>query len=165
LTANPRNAIGIASSKLIGTGQMQTEAYYSYQRDVPSVFGPLPIEPNTNGAVCPFGQVTCFAPAWAFVNYQNFKLSKSDYFVVRNGYFDDTRGQRTGTQTRYSAHTIGGGHWFNVWGENTGLFRPELRYEHAYNALAYERGTKKDQWIMSADVILFLLSADLGPKR
>lgn len=144
---------------------MQTEAYYSYQRDVPSVFGPLPIEPNTNGAVCPFGQVTCFAPAWAFVNYQNFKLSKSDYFVVRNGYFDDTRGQRTGTQTRYSAHTIGGGHWFNVWGENTGLFRPELRYEHAYNALAYERGTKKDQWIMSADVILFLLSADLGPKR
>jgi hypothetical protein len=49
---------------------------------------------------------------------------------MRNEYFDDTRGQRTGTQTRYSTHSIGWGHWFNAWGENTGLFRPELRYEH-----------------------------------
>jgi opacity protein-like surface antigen len=142
------------SHRFSTTWSMQTEAYYAYQRDVPSVFGPLPVEPNTNGAVCPFGQVSCFAPAWSVVNYQNFKISKSNYFVMRNEYFDDTRGQRTGTQTKYSTHSVGWGHWFNVWGENTGLFRPELRYEHSYNAPAYNLGTRKDQLILAADVIL-----------
>jgi opacity protein-like surface antigen len=142
------------SHKFTGSWNMQTEAYYTYQRDVPSVFGPLPIEPNTNGAVCPFPQVGCFAAAWAVVNYQNFKVSKRDYLVLRNEYFDDTRGQRTGTQTRYSTHSVGWGHWFNAWGENTGLFRPELRYEHSYNASAYNLGTRKDQLIFAADVIL-----------
>jgi opacity protein-like surface antigen len=142
------------SHKFSDKWNMQTEFYYTYQRDVPSVFGPLPIEPNTSGAVCPFGQVSCFAPAWAIVNYQNFKLSKTDYLVFRNEYFDDVRGQRTGTQTRYTTHAIGFGHWFNVWGENTGLFRPELRCEHSYNAPAYNLGTRKDQLTFAADVIL-----------
>ena len=71
----------------------------------------------------------------------------------RMAYFDDVRGQRTGTQTSYSTHSIGWGHWFNVWGENTGLFRPELGYEHSYNAPAYNLGTRKDQLIVAADVI------------
>jgi opacity protein-like surface antigen len=142
------------SHKFSDAWNMQTEVYYTYQRDVPSVFGPLPIQPNTSGALCPAGQITCFAPAWAIVNYQNFKLSKSDYLVFRNEYFDDVRGQRTGTQTKYSTHAIGFGHWFDVWGENTGLFRPELRYEHSYNAPAYNLGTRKDQLILAADVIL-----------
>jgi hypothetical protein len=103
--------------------------------------------------VCPAGQITCFAPAWSIVNYQNFKISKTDYLVLRNEYFDDVRGQRTGTQTRYSTHTIGWGHWFDMWGENTGLFRPELRYEHSYDAPAYNLGTTKDQLTLAADVI------------
>jgi opacity protein-like surface antigen len=115
------------SHKFSDKWNMQTEFYYTYQRDVPSVSGPLPIEPNTSGAVCPAGQISCFAPAWAIVNYQNFKISKTDYLVFRNEYFDDVRGQRTGTQTRYSTHAVGWGHWFNVWGENTGLLRPELQ--------------------------------------
>jgi opacity protein-like surface antigen len=142
------------SHKFSDKWNMQTEFYYTYQRDVPSVSGPLPIEPNTSGAVCPAGQISCFAPAWAIVNYQNFKISKTDYLVFRNEYFDDVRGQRTGTQTRYSTHAVGWGHWFNVWGENTGLLRPELRYEHSYDAPAYNLGTRKDQLILAADVLL-----------
>jgi hypothetical protein len=31
--------------------------------------------------------------------------------------------------------------------------RPELRYEHSYNAPAYNLGTRKDQVIVAADVI------------
>jgi hypothetical protein len=114
----------------------QAEFYYTYQRDVPNVSGPLPIEPNTSGAVYPPRHTTCFAPAWAIVSYQNFKISKTDYLVLRNKYFDDVKGKRTATQTSYSTRSIGWGHWFNVWGENAGLFRPELRYEHPYNAPA-----------------------------
>jgi hypothetical protein len=51
---------------------------------VPNVSGPLPIEPNTSGAVYPPRHTTCFAPAWAIVSYQNFKISKTDYLVLRN---------------------------------------------------------------------------------
>jgi opacity protein-like surface antigen len=142
------------SHRFSSNWNMQTEAYYTYQRDVPSVYGPLPIEPNTNGAVCPFGHVSCFAPAWAIVNYQNFKLSKTDFVVMRNEYFDDTRGQRTGTQTKYTTHSIGWAHWFNVWGENTAFIHPELRYEHSYNAPAYDHGTKKSQVIVAAHLVV-----------
>ena len=131
------------NDKFTSNWNMQTEAYYTYQRDVPSVFGPLPIESNTNGAVCPFGQLSCFAPAWAVVNYQNFKFSKKDYFVLRNEYFDDTRGQRTGTQTRYSTHSIGWGHWFNVWGDDTRYCSGTELVRHSYNAPAYDHGTKE----------------------
>jgi opacity protein-like surface antigen len=142
------------SHKFSDRWNMQTEAYYTYQRDVPSVSGPLPIEPNTNGAVCPAGQIACLAPAWAVVNYLNLKLSKTDTIVFRNEYFDDARGQRTGTKSRYTTHGIGWSHWFNVWGENTALFRPELRYERAYDAPASDRQTKKEQFMLAADVIL-----------
>jgi hypothetical protein len=41
------------SHKFSDSFNMATEAYYTYQRDVPAAGGPLPIEPNTNGAVCP----------------------------------------------------------------------------------------------------------------
>jgi len=142
------------SHRFTSNWNMQTEAYYTYQREAPSVYGPLPIEPNTNGAVCQFGQVSCFAPALAIVNYQNFKISKTDFFVIRNEYFDDTRGQRTGTQTKYTTHSIGWGHWLNVWGENTAFIHPELRYEHSYNAPAYDHGTRNNQVIVAAHLVL-----------
>lgn len=138
------------SHKFSASWNMQTEAYYTYQRDVPSVSGPLPIQPNTFGAVCPPGQISCFAPAWAIVNYQNFKLSKKDYIVVRNEYFDDVRGQRTGVQTRYSSHGIGYGRWL---ADNL-LLRPELRFEHAYDAPAYNNGTRRNQLMLAADLVV-----------
>jgi len=46
---------------------MATEAYYEYQREVPSVFGPITPETNTNAAFCPAGQDRCFAGEWAVV--------------------------------------------------------------------------------------------------
>lgn len=138
------------SHKFTESWNMQTQAYYTYQREVPSIAGPVPIQPNTFGAACPPGQLRCFAPAWALVNYQNFKLSKKDYIVLRNEYFDDVRGQRTGTQTRYSTHGIGYGHWL---AENV-LFRPELRFEHAYDAPAYNNGTRRNQLIVAADLVV-----------
>ena len=138
------------SHKFNSWWNMQTEAYYTYQREVPSVSGPFPIQANTFGAACPLGQVSCFAPAWAIVNYQNFKLSGKDFIVLRNEYFDDERGQRTGVKTRYSTHGIGWGHWF---ADNV-LFRPELRFEHAYDAPAFNNGTKKSQLMLAADLVI-----------
>ena len=40
-------------------------------------------------------------------------------------------------------------------GENTALFRHEIRYEHSYDAPAYDLGTRKSQLMLAADLILF----------
>jgi hypothetical protein len=49
---------------------MATEAWYMYERDVPSVSGPIEPEKGTNGAFCSTGQVRCLAPEWAMVPKQ-----------------------------------------------------------------------------------------------
>src|SRR4029077_19008509 len=46
------------SHKFSNIWNMQTEAYYTYQRDAPSIFGPLPIEPHTHGAPSCFAEGT-----------------------------------------------------------------------------------------------------------
>ncbi|MGB7731374.1 MAG: hypothetical protein WBL50_25360 [Candidatus Acidiferrum sp.] len=52
--------------------------------------------------------------------------------IIRNEYFNDIEGQRTGYKTQYSEHLIGWGHWIG----STVRIRPELRFEHAYDARA-----------------------------
>jgi hypothetical protein len=64
---------------------------------------------------------------------------------------DDMRGQRTGFKTKYSEHMLGWGHWIGT----TVLFRPELRFERSYTVPAYDNGTKKNQFMVAADVIYF----------
>lgn len=103
-----------------------------------------------NGAVCNnLDEVTCYAPEWAIVNYFEKQFSTHDYLSIRNEYFNDIKGQRTGYRTQYSEHLIGWGHWFGT----TVLIRPELRFERAYNTPAYNNGTKKSQFVFAGDVI------------
>lgn len=128
-----------------------TEAWYMYQRQVPSIFGSVPTQTNANGAWCKPGEDRCYAPEWSVVNYVERQLSKHDYLSIRNEYFNDIKGQRTGFQTRYTEHLIGWGHWIG----STVLLRPELRYERAYDRPAYDLGTKKNQLALAADVIFF----------
>jgi Putative beta-barrel porin-2, OmpL-like. bbp2 len=110
------------------------------------------IETNANGAVCATAaQLRCFAPEWAVVNYVEREFSKHDYLTIRNEYFDDMRGQRTGFKTRYTEHTIGWGRWVGT----TVLVRPELRFERSYDVPAYDNGTKKNQLMLAGDVIYF----------
>ena len=129
---------------------MATEAHYEYQRDVPSVSGPIMPEPNTNGAFCPDGQIRCFAGEWAAVNYLQRQFSRQNYMSIRTDLLDDRRGQRTGFQTLYSEHSIMWGHWIG----STVLFRPELRFERSYRVPAYDLGTKQNQFAFAMDVIL-----------
>jgi hypothetical protein len=132
-----------------------TESWYQYEKHTPNVNNPIGaslIETNANGAACNQSyEVTCFAPSWAIVNYLEKQTSKHDYFSIRNEYFDDIKGQRTGVKSRYSEHLLGWGHWVGT----TVLFRPELRYERAYDNPAYNNGTKKNQFTFACDVIFF----------
>lgn len=132
---------------------MATEAWYMWTRDVPSVSpnapNPPPTLTNANGAFCPDAENTCRSSEWAIVNYLAKEFSKTDYLIIRNEYFDDSRGQRTGVKTRYNEHLLMWGHWIG----STVLFRPELRFEHAWDNPAYSSGTKKDQFVVAGDVI------------
>jgi hypothetical protein len=81
----------------------------------------------------------------------NYQIDPKNFISVRNEYFDDIRGQRTGYKTTYTEHTISWNHWIG----STIVFRPELRYEHAYDAPAYNNGTKKSQLMFAGDIIFF----------
>src|SRR5579871_504545 len=141
--------------KINASWHTATESWYQYEKQTPNVLNPTAaslLETNANGAVCATAaQLTCFAPEWSVVNYVEKEFSKHDYFTIRNEYFDDIRGQRTGFKTRYTEHLIGWGHWMGT----TVLFRPELRFERSYDTPAYDNGTKRNQLMLAGDVIYF----------
>jgi hypothetical protein len=132
-----------------------TESWYQWEQNTPNVNNPVGqtlIQNNANGAVCKNDyEVTCFAPSFAIVNYMEYQMSPHDYLSIRNEFFDDFKGQRTGFKTRYTEHMLGWGHWVGT----TVLFRPELRVDRAYDSVAYNNGTKKNQLTFACDVILF----------
>jgi hypothetical protein len=134
---------------------ISTEAWYMWEKDVPNVGNPNAkplLELGANGAHCKLTtQLTCFAPEYAVVNYVEKQLSTKNYISIRNEFFDDLAGQRTGTKTRYSEHLLGWGHWIGT----TILLRPEMRFERAYDAPAYDNGTKKNQFTVAGDIIYF----------
>src|SRR5580704_11909007 len=141
-----------------------TETWYQWMKQVPNVgYSPPagsnlpmvdPIQPETgsNGAFCHNRAVfTCYAPEWAVVNYVERQFGAHNYITIRNEYFDDIVGQRTGTKSRYTEHLFGWGHWIGT----TVLFRPEVRYERSYDNPAYQNGTKKSQLTAAGDIIFF----------
>ena len=128
-----------------------TESWYQYMKDVPSIFGSIPNERGSNGAWCAPGEQSCFAPEWAIVNYVERQIGKKDYISIRNEYFDDIKGQRTGYKTRYSEHLLGWGHWIG----STILLRPEMSFMRAYDYPAFDTGTKKNQFLVAGDIIWF----------
>jgi hypothetical protein len=138
-----------------GKWHASSESWYQYEAHTPNVNNPAGValeETDANGAVCNHAyEVTCYAPEWAIVNYLEYQASKHNYISIRNEYFDDMRGQRTGFRTPYTEHLLGWGHWVG----STVLFRPELRFEHAYDASPYDNGTRRSQLTLASDVILF----------
>jgi hypothetical protein len=143
-----------------------TEWWYMWEKNVPNISPGAPAPSasllinGANGAFCDSLTVlSCTAREQAVVNYVEKQFSKHDYLTIRNEFFDDMRGQRTGTKSRYSEHLLGWGHWVGT----TILFRPEIRFEHSYDLPAYDSpclpcgspGTKKSQFTASGDVIFF----------
>jgi len=134
---------------------MDWETWYQSEKQTPNVNNPAAaalLITNANGAYCPqASQLTCTAPEWATLHYLTRQFGKSDALILRNEYFDDIRGQRTGFQTKYTEHGLAWNHWLG----STLVFRPELRFEHAYNFPAYDSGLRHSQLMLAADVIWF----------
>lgn len=134
---------------------MAWETWYQYQSHTPNVNNPdaAPLLlTNSNGAYCNRpDELTCFAPDWATVHYLNRQFGRHDYISFRNEYFNDMKGQRTGFKTKYTEHMISWNHWVG----STLLFRPEVRWEHAYDSPAYNSGLRRSQFMFAADVLWF----------
>ncbi len=134
---------------------MDWESWYQYMKDTPNVNNPLAaplLVTNSNGAYCNHtNELTCFANDYASVVYVTRQLSKKDAIIARTEDFNDLKGQRTGFKTNYSESAISWNHWIG----STIVFRPEVRYDHAFDAPAYNSGTKKSQLMFAADMILF----------
>ena len=73
---------------------------------------------------------------YGILNYTMFQLSRRDYFTVRNEWYADPRGERTGFATNYSSHTIGISHQIN----DLLMIRPEVGFYHSYDVPAFNLG-------------------------
>jgi hypothetical protein len=136
--------------KIGKTWHLATEVWEMYQREVPSANGPAgAIEKGTNGANCRAGQARCLAPEYAAVNYVNKELGAHDFVSFRSDFLNDKKGQRTGYAGRYSEGTLALSHWVGT----TVQMRPELRFDHAWDNKAYDKGTRRNQLTLAADVI------------
>jgi hypothetical protein len=135
--------------KFSKTWHMATESWYMYERAVPAVGGAIQPEKGTNAAYCLPGEQRCTAPEYAAVNFLQKELSAHDFLSFRNDFLDDKKGQRTGYATRYSENSITWCHWLGT----TVQLRPELRFERAWDARAYDGGQKHNQVTVASDLI------------
>ncbi len=68
------------------------------------------------------------------------RVTRRDHFTVRNKWWRDQRGERSGYATSYSSHTIGFSHQFN----DLIMIRPEIGFYHSYDVPAFNLGTTKN---------------------
>ena len=120
------------------------EAWYMYMHGAST--GPTASVPYQNGS---FPVRPGYAPEWATVNYTMFRLGASTFLTIRNEYFDDFVGSRTGYDTAYTEHSVG----LTWWPDKLITVRPELRFDRAVNKPAYDNGTRYKQFTASCDVI------------
>ena len=115
------------------------EFWYMWQKETPNInwngIGVQPIAPilGSNGAYCNSARPSCYAREFAFVNYLNYQIDHLNAISLRNEFFNDVNGQRTGIPTWYSEHAIGWQHWIG----DVITIRPEVSFAKSYNQNAF----------------------------
>lgn len=130
-----------------------TETYYMWERRVPNLDNPRAsylLIHNANGAFCADNSsLTCTAPEYGIVNYLEYRFRPNAYLTIRNEYYNDFAGQRTGYATQYSEHFVGICWWLG----DVVTIRPGLRFDYAYNKLVYDNGRRYGQFTAETDMI------------
>jgi Putative beta-barrel porin-2, OmpL-like. bbp2 len=147
---NIQQYVGTLSYKFTEKIWVSHETWYMFQHH--STTAPTLAVPYQNGSFpsTANGFKGGYAPEWATLNYLMFRTGPSTFLTIRNEVFDDIVGNRTGFATLYTEHAIG----LTWWPDKIITFRPELRYEHSYNAAAYDNGTRNNQFTAQFDVIV-----------
>ena len=132
---------------------MATEAWYMYEHQVPNVAGntanPVPTETGANGAFCKAGMQRCTAPEYAIVNYVNREVNSKLFLGFRSDLLNDKKGQRTGIAGKYTENTLYATEYLGT----TVLLRPEIRFDHSWDARGYNNGAARNQFFMGLDLI------------
>ena len=144
---------------LVGTWQhafskkfiTKTEGYFMWQRD--SVVGGTP----SAGPAEPYGGGGGIGPnipgtTWTYgvVNYTMYAFSDKGFVTLRNEYWRDIDGERSGFPGTYSSHAIGLSYNFTPLLQ----FRPEVGYYRNWNNKAFDLGKRSWLLLCGADVTL-----------
>jgi hypothetical protein len=84
---------------------------------------------------------------YGILNYTMFQTSSRNYITVRNEWWRDERGMRSGFAGDYSSHAVGFSHQFN----DVVMIRPEIGYYRSYNKHAFDGGTERDLLMIGFD--------------
>jgi hypothetical protein len=82
------------------------------------------------------------------VNFTIQQLTKKDYITIRNEYWKDTDGERSGFAGVYSSNAIGICHNFNSYVQ----IRPEIGYYRNWTQPSFDLGTKQNMWMCAFDM-------------
>jgi hypothetical protein len=142
---NLQQIVGTWTHKFNDQIYTATEGLYMYMNDakthptsaVPFQSGSFPVKPG-------------YAPEWGILNYTMFRIAPSAFFTMRNEFYNDIVGSRTGHATKYSEHSIG----VTWWPGKIITLRPELRFDHSYDTAAFDNGTRRNQLTASMDFIV-----------
>jgi hypothetical protein len=142
---NLQQIVGTWTHKFNDKIYTATEALYMYMLDaktnptaaVPFQSGSFPVKPG-------------YAPEWGILNYTIFRIAPATFLTLRNEFYDDMVGSRTGHATKYSEHALG----VTWWPDKIITLRPELRFDHSYDTAAFDNETHRDQFVASMDFII-----------
>jgi hypothetical protein len=129
----------------------RTEAYFMWQRDgelggTPSLGQPQSFGGGGGDGVLLPG----LSLAYGVVNYTMFQTSKRDFITVRNEWWRDERGMRSGFPGTYTSHTIGLTHNFSP----DLQIRPEIGFYRNWNQPAFDLGTRQNMVLCGVDMTL-----------
>jgi hypothetical protein len=79
-----------------------------------------------------------------------YQISKRDFITIRNEWWKDTDGERSGFPSTYTSNAIGWTHNFTPEFQ----VRPEIGYYRSWTVPAFDNGTKKNQFMCAFDATL-----------
>src|SRR5262245_52612445 len=129
----------------------KTEAYFMWQRDA-VLGGTVSIGPpkpygGGGGIGADIGRT---ALTYGTVNYTMFQTSPKSFLTVRNEWWRDEEGERSGFPGNYSSHTIG--FTYNI--RQNLQIRPEIGYYRNWTMPAFDLGTKHGMLLAGIDLTL-----------
>jgi hypothetical protein len=129
----------------------KTEAYFMWERNA-VLGGTVSIGPPKwyGGGGGIGADIPGTALTYGAVNYTMFQISQKDFITIRNEWWKDQDGERSGFPGTYTSHAIGLTHNF------TPLLqvRPEIGYYRNWTEPAFDLGTKHGIVLAGVDVTL-----------
>jgi hypothetical protein len=129
----------------------RTEAYFMWQRNAELGGTPSLGQPQSFGGGGGDGMLLPgLSLAYGVVNYTMLVTSKRDFITVRNEWWRDERGMRSGFPGNYSSHTIGLTHNFSP----DLQIRPEIGFYRNWTQPAFDLGTRQNMVLCGVDMTL-----------